>query len=255
MPHVLSAAVDRPARDRLAAAVRAFLDGELWAFAFDETIWEIRDATDDPTVQAVCDRLWYHYDDCDDHAAALSREEWNYFQRLLLILESDAHLIETRRRIWSPTQCLAALGVAITAACVWGVVAEQGWGTLALAGFLPGYLLSVAIYFVNREAATRLMNARETAAPIPYGAIAPFDSVAELADVHRATPRFRKRRFPPEVGERRIRARSSAALIQFQMAISWFFGTPFVLLSQLFPAEDTASHVLQSAGSPVPEAS
>jgi hypothetical protein len=249
MMSVASQSIDRPARERLAAAMRGFLDGELRAFAFDDAIFAIRDDSDDVTVQSVALRLWSHYDDFEDHAAALTREEWDYFQRLLLILESDAHLIETRRRVWSPIQCVAAFGAAATAACVWGVVAEQGWGVAVLAGFFPGYLISVGVFIANRERASQRL-AASSADLAPYGRIEPFGSVSELADVHRATPRFRKRRFPPEVGERRIRERSSEAFLLVQWAIGTFLWTPVVLLCQSLPTTDEETHVLPTAGLP-----
>ena len=231
---------DRPARDRLAAAVRGFLAGDLWAFAFDEAIWEIRGGSADQTVQAVGDRLWHHYDDCTDHPAALCREEWDYFQRLLLILESDAHLTETNVRRWSATQAVAAFGLILTILCGWGTFVESGFEWPLLAAFVPGFVLSAAVHLVNREARRR---GAAAGPPDPlYGVVAPFASVAELAEVHRAAA-FRKRRFPPEVGERRIRARASEGLLWVQTAWGWFVGTPLVLLWQCLPATDTTASV------------
>jgi hypothetical protein len=50
--------------------------------------------TKDETVKHVADLLWYHYDDLEDHKVVASKAEWDFFQRLLLILKSDADLVE-----------------------------------------------------------------------------------------------------------------------------------------------------------------
>ncbi|MHB0961093.1 MAG: hypothetical protein ACYC0X_21805 [Pirellulaceae bacterium] len=63
------------------------MDEALTAFAFDDEITEIGTATADGTVHFVVDSLWYHYDDCRDHLAGLSKQEWDYFQRLVLLLD------------------------------------------------------------------------------------------------------------------------------------------------------------------------
>jgi hypothetical protein len=95
-------------RDRLAEVINRYLNEEVTAFKFDEQLSEIAAATKDETVQQVASLFWYHYDDVDDHKVVASKEEWDYFQRLLLILKSDSDIIaETGNRKWTARKAAA----------------------------------------------------------------------------------------------------------------------------------------------------
>ncbi len=101
--------VDRKNRDRLIDAINRYLAGEITAFEFDEEIFDdITNDTDDLTVNYAIHSLWHFYDDLTDHKVHLSKEGWDYFQRLILILKSDAHIQHEGKRIWSQTQTSAA---------------------------------------------------------------------------------------------------------------------------------------------------
>ena len=232
-------AVDRPARDRLADLTRRFLDGELWAFAYDEAVHEVWDETDDPTVERVAALVWYHYDDCTDHPAALSREQWDYFQRLLLILESDGRLEETTRRRWRTSQAVAAAGLAVTAVVGWGIFEAVGFGEGLLVACVPGFAASVAAYALNRNADRRLHESRRVA----------LDPLRERRPVRFGWKTWRRsgtrrRGFgnggnPREVGERRIRGAASELLSWVHVSCSWFVAAPLVLLAQTLPHTET----------------
>ena len=72
-------------RESLSALIQAFLAGEITAFEFDERLDPYRDSND-PVIRHVVEAVWYHYDDCHDHLVCLSKSQWDYFQRLLLVL-------------------------------------------------------------------------------------------------------------------------------------------------------------------------
>ena len=51
------------------------------------------------TAQLTLSKLiWFHYDDCRDHNIVATEQEWDYFNRLLFLLESDAEgeFVKTR---------------------------------------------------------------------------------------------------------------------------------------------------------------
>ena len=73
--------VDRKNRDLLIAAINRYLDGETTAFKFDDEIFGIK--SDDPTISYAVRQLWYFYDDLKDHKVRLSKEGWDYIQRLI----------------------------------------------------------------------------------------------------------------------------------------------------------------------------
>src|SRR5438067_2522649 len=98
--------LDRPARDKLIGAISEYLNETITAFTFDERITEIA-GTKDKTVRYVIDLLWFHYDDCKDHKVVLTEQEWNYFQRLILLLQSDSDVRESCVWHWSIRQLIA----------------------------------------------------------------------------------------------------------------------------------------------------
>lgn len=101
-------------RDALVEVVNRYLGDEITAFKLDEALSEIGAGTKDQTVQQVVALFWYHYDDVDDHRVVACKEEWDYFQQLLLILKSDAEIVqETGKRNWTPRQAVAAVCLAL----------------------------------------------------------------------------------------------------------------------------------------------
>jgi len=123
--------VDRAARDRLAAETRRFLNDETKSFEFDEAVLDR--SSEDETVWQVALELWCFYDDLDDHHVRLTKEEWNYVQRLLLILESDDHLVvKLGPRIWKLSHLMAAgtfISFLVTAAYA---MMQNGWQSYLL---------------------------------------------------------------------------------------------------------------------------
>ena len=193
--------VDRSARNRIAAEVRRFLDGEATAFEFDDAIFQIE--SNDPTVNDIVQRLWCHYDDCKDHHVTLSRPEWDYFQRLLLILESDHHIITERKRThWGLTQFVALAALVGFALCVW----QFGIGQQLLAIAIPFGMISMGISAWRRSSIPQPDNATI--------ALTPFSSLAEMRATYMSAGRFRKTQYRKELADARIRS-------PFENAIMW----------------------------------
>ena len=103
--------IDRRARNKMATAIRSYMDEEMKAFQLDEELNRISDATKDKTVKDISFILYFHYDDIENHKIVASKEEWDYFNRLLLLLESDGELESINSRtIWHPfRQTVAAI--------------------------------------------------------------------------------------------------------------------------------------------------
>lgn len=130
-------------RDRLAEVINRYLNEELTAFKFDEQLSEIAAATKDETVKQVANLFWCHYDDVDDHKVVASKEEWDYFQRLLLILKSDADIVsESGMRNWTVRQTVAAASLAIFV----GVLVKTGFGSHLFLATAPLGLVSMLLW-------------------------------------------------------------------------------------------------------------
>ena len=82
----------------MSKAIRAYMAETITAFQLDEALFTIADATQDGTVKAVAKQMWFHYDDCKDHKIVSSKQTWDYFNRLLLLLESEAEAEFVRTR-------------------------------------------------------------------------------------------------------------------------------------------------------------
>jgi hypothetical protein len=228
-PAAAEGRLDRPARAALAATIRGFLDDRVSAFALDEALDEFRDSSD-PTVRFVALTLWYHYDDCRDHMVALSKAEWDYFQRLLLVLHSDCQVATTWVRRWSWTQ-LAAIG------CLVGLgwcLARFGWGQHLLVLSIPFGLVSVGISYWRR---------RSYVAGAHDQILVPFASFAELSAVYRTSAAFTNQRYPRALAERRIRSRVAEFGLRLQLYAAWLMLSPLPLLVQAFPQAEARTQM------------
>jgi hypothetical protein len=217
-----STVVDRQARSELAALIERFLTSEITAFQFDEALEDFPDS-DDPVIKYVVISVWYFYDDCKDHFVVMTKAEWDYFQRLLLLLKSDCSIQTVRTRKWSWTQfvagvCLAELGV---------IVFLYGWGEYLV-------LITIPLGIISRLIAKqRLMIIPPL--PLLHQQISPFASFTDLRAAHDSVE-FKKQRYPEEISSRRIRSESTLVMIaQYLLELSWLIYSPIFLFSQLSP--------------------
>jgi hypothetical protein len=176
-------------RDNLVDVINRYLNEELTAFRLDEALSEIGAGTKDRTIEQVVQLLWCHYDDVEDHKVVATKEEWDYFQRLLLILQSDAEIVqETGERKWTVRQAVAA--VCLT---VFGLaVAKTGFGCHLLVVTMPLGVVSMLLsHWRSSHEARRLHD---------QTALMPFGSVSELLSLRRQVRNFAKARYPARLG-------------------------------------------------------
>src|SRR5262249_4022391 len=153
----------------------------------------------------VVPALWHHYDDCRDHKVVLSKEQWDYFQRLMLLLESDAHLDVRECRRWSMTQLLAGIALSAFVLCAFWV----GFGAHLFAVAIPFGLASIGLSRLRQRSARHILSSSEVA-------LIPFSSISELLAVRRRVPAFSKQAYPASLAARRIRSRSQESVIRLQ---------------------------------------
>jgi hypothetical protein len=221
--------IDRAQRDGLAHAIRQFLSEQSSAFEFDEALDDYRSSAD-PTVQFVTDAVWYNYDDCDDHIVTLSKPEWDYFQRLLLLLDSDRQIAITLTRRWSWTQLVACVSLLAFVWCIW----HFGWGQHLLVFSIPFGVVSIFISFVrNQERSSG-----------PYDQVlTPFSTFSDLSAAYRSAATFTKNRYPRCLANRRIRSRVAEFGVLLQMYAAWLMLSPIPLLAQSLPLTETQTSV------------
>lgn len=214
--------VDREARSELAALIERFLASELTAFQFDDELDALRD-TNDPVIQYVVESVWYFYDDCKDHFVVMTKADWDYFQRLLLLLKSDSSIQTVKTRKWLWTQFVAGACLVVFGT----VVFLYGWGEFLVFTTIPLGIISLLI------ARQRLMIIPPL--PLLHQQISPFVSFTDLRAAHDSVE-FKKQRYPRELSSRRIRSDSTLGTIhQYLLILCWLINSPIILFFQLFP--------------------
>lgn len=220
--------VDRPNRDRMATLIERFLNEEITAFAFDDELGQIGEASDDPTVDRVRVELWFLYDDLKDHTIVADKAMWDYLHRLLLLVRSDAQIETKFDRIWSGSQIIA-LALLITLGLV---VVQFGWGQPLWALTTLFAIASGAIAWWRWHIPPEPSEKELT--------LTPFSSVAELRAVRRTLRGFKKRPYPSSLKHKRLRSPSIDAVQHIFFAsvilpIFWLVFLPLILLWQTFP--------------------
>jgi hypothetical protein len=223
--------IDRAARDKLIALINAFLDEEVTAFQFDDQLDDIECGTKDETVWHVRIELWYHYDDLTNHLVVLEKVQWDYFQRLVLLLQSDAEIRTTTRWHWSARQMIAVASLVLHGLSVH----RLGWIlSLVVVGVPLGFVSLALSLWSGRSRRKR---------PTPRFDLIPFASLGEIRTLRESMPDFRKRTYPPDLADRNDFARRLESVTNtfISECMGRMLIEPLVLLSQAFPERE--SHV------------
>jgi hypothetical protein len=186
-------------------------------------------------VDFVVSSLWYHYDDCKDHLAGLAKEEWDYFQRLILLLESDAEIDFVSQRRWSVRQIVAAIALAGFGLCVVWV----GWGW---------HLLAVSVAFGPISIVLSYWRRASTSQPTrPELSLVPFSSFSELRAVRKTVNGFSRRRYPPHARIRNVHGPLATMAAWMNLFVLRSLGSPLVLLLQALPEKETTTRIREGA--------
>lgn len=214
------------------AAIRSYMDEGLTAFQLDEAISEISEKTDDKTVRHIGRALWFHYDDITDHKIVASQEEWDYFNRLALVLKSDAEIdVAATRRRWSWQNGIAAIAfVGFLLAAVY-----VGWGAHLFVVAIPFGIVSMLLGYWAGHARRRL--------PGNEIALTPFPSVASLLSVRRGAAGFSKSRYPSHLRSRTIRSPVASKVLLLPAKILWLLVAPVALLFQMVPQAESTTRI------------
>lgn len=212
--------IDREARNRVCALIRSFLAREIDDDQLDEGLTDMFSSRDS-VVAYVTSEVISLYEAFGDQLIVVNKPHWDYFQRLLLLLESDSTIEIDREWRCSITQPIAALTLFLSM----GVMAQLGWSELLLLVTIPACLVCVVLDRLRRPP-------REV---VPFEAFtAPFSSIRELELAHRAA-NFKKQRYPQELMKRQRRHTFMSGIYTSQIPLQWLIASPFILLRQSFP--------------------
>ena len=173
--------VDRTARNHVLASIDAYLHGHIRSHDFDRRLQDDVPKTRDRTVLLATTPLWTLYDDFIDHSVNLSKPQWDFVQRLRLVLMSNAEL-ESRRR-WTPRQPLALLGLLSIAIAAWRTGFDRNFWLIDMT---IGAVTVASLYLPRVSPGKYRDEAR----------LAPFSSVREILTLRRQVSEFHKHRYP-----------------------------------------------------------
>ena len=160
------------------------------------------------------------------HKIVTSKEEWDYFHRILLLLESDGELEITRVRKWSYRQLIAACSLAL----FFPIALYSGWGEQLLAVSVPFGIVSILLYFGRRKTTPAIDPLDIT--------LTPFSSISELLTARRRVLLFTKKRYPNHLKSRKIRNPISDKIMLIPSVLIWLIFAPIPLLFQVMPDTD-----------------
>jgi hypothetical protein len=82
----------------MSAIIRDYMAERITAFELDDALDRLARSSQDRTLSFVKTLMWFHYDDLKNHKVHATKEEWDYFNRLLLLLEQgSAEVREVQR--------------------------------------------------------------------------------------------------------------------------------------------------------------
>ena len=224
--------IDRNARNEMSEVIERYLAEETTAFQFDDALTRISDKTQDQTVCDVAMDLYFLYDDFRNHKIVASKAEWDYFQRLLLLLKSDGRIEVVKRRRWTIRQLIAVCCLTLFVV----LALRSGFGAHLMLLATPFGFISMSLSYWRHRAAR------------PYDRtwipLIPFFSCAGLLAVHRTVPTFSKRQYPPSLATRRIRSRALELAMWIRGVLMWLVFSPLVLLLQAMPENWSVTKVV-----------
>ncbi|MEO8593422.1 MAG: hypothetical protein ABI759_08870 [Candidatus Solibacter sp.] len=217
--------------------IRSYMDEEITSDQFEEALAEVSRATSDEGVAALREELWYIYDDLTDHPIVAYKHDWDYLNRLLLLLASNAEIAVERR--WCTryvlTQTMAG-------------VAFATYSFLAIrSGFSGEVLVTLALPFgliAKTVAWLRTCQGRTQVA------VEPFPSVRSLFAVRRSVSSFIRKRYPQRLKARKVRGPVLRTLLWLYEVALVALLSPIVLLIQALPNRErrfTISGILISS--------
>ena len=219
--------VDRGQRDRLAALIRRYLAGEVRSYGFRDQLAEFKDSNDS-AVRFVAKQEWCFYGDTEDIPALLSKPQWDFTQRLLLLLESNSVVRETVSLQWSVLQGFALLTLL---GFLW-VGYQQGWSDYFFAVAIPFGLVPAAIIWVGREPSPR-----------PFDqSLFPFATIAELKSACQSLG-FRKARYPERM-KQQVLSLQAGDFTRILMYFLRLILLPCTLFFKVFPVRKSQVRVV-----------
>lgn len=210
--------VDRVARDQMVAAIERYLDEEVSLSQLDDALHNIAETTQDETARYVAD-LFLDDDPWPSRKCEVTKDGWDFCQRVLLLLKSDGRVQIDEEKKWTLRNALAAALFALYLLALIPTGLWEVWVFIGIPFGIPAGLIAFWRYC-----------SRPSVQDVPEVCF-PFSSVRELLRVHRRIPSFVKRRFPKPLENQKRKDPIAAWLIGLPiMVVVWLISAPLILL-------------------------
>ncbi|MEM7783727.1 MAG: hypothetical protein AAF623_10270 [Planctomycetota bacterium] len=232
--------IDRRCRTILAESLRLYLEEQITQKRCLEA-WDYCSTSKDRTVREIYNLFFLDFDEW--LPSELSKSEWDELQRVLLILDSDRHLVHESVYHWSKHQVTAAAAL-VFCMCV-GMV--FGWLNMLIFLGVPAGFISILI-----------SRAKKIQLPPYAGQVYPFGSLSELRATYEEVGHFKKQRHRRRPDNPRSRMAklltwkipSSVAELNYYFFLIVVFPTIVLLPFQMFPVHQLRSFVLPDPALP-----
>jgi hypothetical protein len=181
--------IDREARDELIGLIEGFLDERISAWTFESQGAAIK--TSDPAVTESVGWLSHICDEAIDHPSRLPKSDWDFIQRLLLLLRSDAELVRSPAKwVWSWRRVAPVLPLLaapfVSTTFIHPPDFDDMGSRVALAVYLCSIVSTVLVLWLGFDSPEE---------ELWHRTLRPFRSSADVLALRRAVPRFQKRRY------------------------------------------------------------
>lgn len=217
----------RQDRQKIVDLLQLYMDEKITAFTFDDELCKLYHSKDH-TAAWTAQQLWYYYDDIKDHKIHATKEVWDYFWRLRLLLESEAEIDLFSNRYWQAEQLISfiLLGVFVCIACF------AGWGW---------FLAVITLVFGLAGIVLTKFNHNKNQIDIKTY---PFAGFSEIKTVRKRISCFSKSAYPRHLKTRRIRGRFLELKVSMIGYLLMIVFSPFVLLWLSLPQKETHLSIL-----------
>lgn len=226
--------VVREDREKLIQYLNEYIDGKIKSFEFDEKIGSLYHCGD-KTVSDIAFDLWFEYDDIRDHKIRATKEQWNYYQRLLVLLGSVTEIIREKERIWHISQ-IASLFALILLICSSLHLWNFHYGSLILYLLISGFAyLSCRVRSYEQEKKS-FSGYKEDCYP--------FADMSQIRAAVRNIKGFKKRKYtgnqkPGGILYKFIKDLNNEIMLLIFMPLF----APIILFSQIFPISVYKTHI------------
>lgn len=188
--------VDIENRNELKFVLNEYINERITAFEFDDCLSRIQGRTHDNSVLQMTQQLWFCYSGVEDHKIHANKIQWDWFQRILLFLETENEIeneiLINNYKISHWSQIVAFLTL------VFGIFLEK----MTDADWLVSVAFPIALtlFLFRKYRCFQFQKKHQSISNI--NKLTPFGSVLSLFKARKKSRYFSKKKYPEHLKNR-----------------------------------------------------